>query len=302
MSPETTTALVALVIALLALFVTSAQAVQQYAATAHLMRKCDSIVVGPMPGGARRVWSMRQFRFRVLYTIPQISIPAHLWPSRGQHVPSSSRATVVLPSIQSSTRLTSAWVVSPAGLLTKHGNEASSHGGLKWATSFMKLLVSQVRAIRATRRETRRAYKYSPGEASWVTFFRQAQRTAGKFLVYEMLEGDADRCPSDLPVMPMQVSLRDIIVLGLVSDMEITSASFTNKTLAMQGSPGSITSTMHPILGPLIHFANRQNDNWHPLSYDGSSISQLWMSRLWRVCPVAGSFLQCAQKKTCRRH
>lgn len=31
-------------------------------------------------------------------------------------------------------------------------------------------------------------------------------------MTYDMAEGDADRCPADLPVVPMQVSLRDVIV------------------------------------------------------------------------------------------
>ncbi|KAL8845822.1 MAG: hypothetical protein Q9221_009042 [Calogaya cf. arnoldii] len=38
---------------------------------------------------------------------------------------------------------------------------------------------------------------------------------ARQSLRYEVAEGDADRCPSDLPNIPMQVSLRDIVVLRL---------------------------------------------------------------------------------------
>lgn len=40
----------ALVVASVALVVAAAQAIQQYAATAHSMRTCENSVSGPMPG------------------------------------------------------------------------------------------------------------------------------------------------------------------------------------------------------------------------------------------------------------
>ena len=38
---------------------------------------------------------------------------------------------------------------------------------------------------------------------------------------FGLTTSDADRQPADLPVVPMQVSLRDIAVLGLVTNMSI---------------------------------------------------------------------------------
>lgn len=43
---------------------------------------------------------------------------------------------------------------------------------------------------------------------------------------YDFVEYDADRCPLDLVSALMQVSMKDIIVMGLMAGMEITRASF----------------------------------------------------------------------------
>jgi hypothetical protein len=40
---------------------------------------CDSIVYGKMPGKGRRVWQASQFRFRVVYSIPQIRLHHIVW-------------------------------------------------------------------------------------------------------------------------------------------------------------------------------------------------------------------------------
>lgn len=80
-------ALVALVIALLALAVALAQVFQQYFITGQLIRICDSVVYGPMPGQGRRIWEAAQFRFRVVYSIPHISLPAKIFPRVAPHTP-----------------------------------------------------------------------------------------------------------------------------------------------------------------------------------------------------------------------
>ena len=67
--------LVALIVALFALFVALAQVTQQYFATAQNMRKCDKSVWGPLPGhSGRRVWTWHQFRFRIVYDMPNIFV------------------------------------------------------------------------------------------------------------------------------------------------------------------------------------------------------------------------------------
>jgi hypothetical protein len=71
----------ALIVAVMAMVIALAQALQQYFITGQLIRICDSVVFGPMPGQGRRVWQLSQFRFRVLCSIPQISLSTDLWPS-----------------------------------------------------------------------------------------------------------------------------------------------------------------------------------------------------------------------------
>jgi hypothetical protein len=39
------------------------------------------VVFGPLPGRGRRVWQPSQFRFRLLYSIPQICLEPRLWPN-----------------------------------------------------------------------------------------------------------------------------------------------------------------------------------------------------------------------------
>ncbi|KAF5579452.1 hypothetical protein FPCIR_11110 [Fusarium pseudocircinatum] len=126
-------AVAALIVALFALLVATAQALQQYLITGQLIRLCDSVVFGPLPGQGYRVWQFSQFRFRVLYSIPQINLDADLWPKESPHVKSY-----------------------------------------------------------------------------------------------------AIRCPSDLVTAPMQVSMRDIAVMGLTAGMKITDCSFTEKSLMQE--------------------------------------------------------------------
>lgn len=81
MSASTTAAIAALVFAVLAFLIAFAQASQQYAASGQLIRLCDSVVYGGKdgwPGQGRRVWSMRQFRFRILYSVPRLIVDPHL--------------------------------------------------------------------------------------------------------------------------------------------------------------------------------------------------------------------------------
>ncbi|KAI8626647.1 hypothetical protein F5Y19DRAFT_217035 [Xylariaceae sp. FL1651] len=93
----TASAVAALVVAIIALFVAAAQAMQQYFITGQLIRLCDSVVFGPIPGQGRRVWQFSRFRFRVIYSIPQISLDTRLWPSGGVHMKSHAIGRYELP-------------------------------------------------------------------------------------------------------------------------------------------------------------------------------------------------------------
>ncbi|KAL9620318.1 MAG: hypothetical protein Q9160_005117 [Pyrenula sp. 1 TL-2023] len=55
MDSETAAAIAALIVAILAMTVALAQAIQQYFVTGQLIRMCDSVVYGKMPGQGRRI-------------------------------------------------------------------------------------------------------------------------------------------------------------------------------------------------------------------------------------------------------
>jgi hypothetical protein len=187
-------AIAALVVALVAGLVAVAQVAQQYLGTAALIRKCDSIVYGPLPGRGKREFVLRQLRFKVVYSIPQISLSESLWPNRTNQTPLYSPPTKKL-----------------APIIQKHDSQPSV------------------------------------GEASWVSFYKAVENSCVEELRYQLLEGDADHCPAELPVVPMQVSMRDIIVLALMSGMRITDASFSRELLLMQGPPGTIARHNSPL-------------------------------------------------------
>lgn len=136
------------------------------------------------------------------------------------------------------------------------------------------------------------------GEASWVSFVRAVQYSSGESLRYTMVEGDADRCPSDLPVVPMQLSLRDVVVVAMMSGMECTDVSFQTQSISMQGDAGTITSSRHPVLGALMHFAPKQSLENHGTQADGGMVNPLWVARMLDVITVAGQTFDPRDQKT----
>lgn len=207
---STGSAVAALLVAFVALIVTSAQAVQQYLASGQLIRICDSVVYGKMPGQGRRIWEFSQFRFRVVYSIPQISLPASLWSAIPSTLP-DEEGDLTLPDLQTST--------------------TQNKPGPK------QVIIKQFET------QMGRSRDFVCGEASWVSFCRAIQHSGGNSLRYEMVEGDADRCPTDLPVVPMQLSMRDVVTLATMAGMECTDISYQQQSLSMQGSTGTITSS-----------------------------------------------------------
>src|SRR6478736_6381732 len=96
---STAATIAALVVAILAMLVAVSQVVQQYFLTGQLIRLCDSVVYGKMPGRGRRVWQLSQLRFRVVYSIPQVSLRTELWPSKLPHIPSYAKGSRTLPDL-----------------------------------------------------------------------------------------------------------------------------------------------------------------------------------------------------------
>ncbi|KAJ5239137.1 hypothetical protein N7468_003756 [Penicillium chermesinum] len=252
MDASTSATIAALVVAILAMIVAMLQAAQQYIVTGQLIRLCDSVVFGKMPGQGRRVWQMHQFRFRIVYSIPQVSLRRDLWPETLPHIPSYAKGSRSLPDL------------GFLGLTQGFELEAANGGS-------QSVLVSA-------------------GEASWVSFCRAAQLSSGHSMVLDLVQGDADRCPPDLPNVPIQMSMRDIATLGLMTGMKCTQASFDGKSLSMQGAIGTITTSQHPSLGPLLHFSPRNMSiaEIRELTVGTGDISPFWMARMWDEVVVAG--------------
>ncbi|KAL9055234.1 MAG: hypothetical protein Q9206_003219 [Seirophora lacunosa] len=103
-----------------------------------------------------------------------------------------------------------------------------------------------------------------------------------------MVEGDADRCPSDLPVVPMQLSLRDIVAMATMAGMECTDVSFQAQSISMQGDAGTITSSRHPVLGALVHFAPKQHFEQSGMQALNGRIHPDWLARMLDIVAVAG--------------
>lgn len=257
METETSTAIAALVVAILAMFVALVQALQQYYVTGHLIRLCDSVVFGQMPGRGKRVWEMSQLRFRIVYSMPQVSLHAHLWPDIAPHIPSYAKGTEPLPDL---------------GMVDRE--DAAHPRGRSYLTAV-------------------------PGEASWVSFCRAVQNSCGRSMVLELIQGDADRCPPDLPNVPMPMSMRDIVTMALMAGMKCTQASFESKSLSMQGAVGTITTSQHPLLGPILHFAPRNLSGKVPRDprLGDGTISPSWMARMWGDAVVAGRHYSLSERK-----
>lgn len=125
------------------------------------------------------------------------------------------------------------------------------------------------------------------GEASWASFARIVQHSCDSSLRFDIVEGDADRCPSDLSVVPMQVSLRDIIVMGIMAGMTVSRADINTDLLSMTGCAGSITSSRHPILGSIIHFNPTNINTNFGWRIRHGRIDRLWVRRMEGKVPIA---------------
>ncbi|KAI0098151.1 hypothetical protein GGR51DRAFT_538882 [Nemania sp. FL0031] len=376
----TASAVAALVVAIIALFVAIAQATQQYLITGQLIRLCDSVVYGPMPGQGRRVWQFSQFRFRVIYSVPQISLATHLWPSGGLHMKSHAIGELDLPTLADADRQDEAisdydsgsvvlligsrfrvwrrvlgwfgrggnrqqsgsddsddlsgressivpakkWfelpISMPAGLRRRRPspNPSSTSGSYQSSVADgnkvrlygpfgRKRNVKRASSSTDSARSVSRLASSPVGEASWVSFCRAIEITCKYSVRIDLVEYDADRCPSDLITVPMQVSMRDVVVMALMAGMELTSASFPNKSISMQGAVGTLTSSNHPILGPILHFTPRNVENSLPTIFGDriedvyGKISGFWIARTWDTCSVAGSFYNSNRRRTVRR-
>lgn len=125
------------------------------------------------------------------------------------------------------------------------------------------------------------------GEAAWVSFCRKIKGTCHDRVVISLKHDDADRVPPELPNIPVPVSLRDIVIMALTIGMDCLEACFTRRSLAMQGDSGVITSSNHPILGLVVHFAPQIQSFHHPQPKHWRH----WVARALGGIPVAGDVL-----------
>lgn len=268
MDSATAAAFAAIAVSAVAMFTALAQALQQYLITGQLIRLCDSVVFGHLPGQGRRFWEPWQFRFRVVYKIPQIGLPPDFWPSSA--APSFAQVELPLPNLLASE--------SEKKILTRAVLPMSNAQAQAQKTYWGKLFKPRAGVEAATR---------ICGEASWASFCRVVYHSCHASIGYSFAEEDADRCPYDLPTVPMQMSLRDVIVMALMAGLECTSASFDSGSVSMQGTAGTITSSKHPVLGPTIHFSPKVTKEKHGVGSSGS-ISKDWLWRAMGNCIVAG--------------
>ncbi|KAI0414740.1 hypothetical protein F5X98DRAFT_239200 [Xylaria grammica] len=389
----TASAVAALIVAIFALVVAIAQATPQYLITGQLIRMCDSITFGPMPGQGRRVWQFSQFRFRVIYSVPQICLETHLWPRSGAHMKPYAIGEHELPPLADADGPNETDMVPPPLEILLYGAQIPKKSS--WRTLLdrflhkgeqlpvpnlmsdlhylggpnlmggvpvnsaprtqqkkgFKLPISLPSTLRRRRPSPKSSYssgsnetdriamgqnhatqrldrwratamrlgdadseQLAPnrnssqvGEASWVSFCRVIEAPCGRSIRVDMVEYDADRCPSDLISVPMQVSMRDVAIMALMAGMELTSASFDEKSISMQGAVGTLTSSNHPILGPILHFTPRNVDDSLPKVFGIQTrdvynrINEFWMPRTWDTCTVAGSFYNSTRRRTVRR-
>jgi hypothetical protein len=172
----TVAAWVAFLIALNALYVTLAQAVQQYIATAQSIRKGDKLVWCPTQVVAA---------------------------DRSRHGTSCDFAWSSRCPISS---FPESWEVpGPARLFPTERIIALCHSFAKETSNGYDEEVAE--------RGARKLVGYLSRDK--LAMFVQMRFNFG------LTTSDADRWPADLPVVPMQVSLRDIAVLGLMTSMSI---------------------------------------------------------------------------------
>ncbi|KAL9082625.1 MAG: hypothetical protein Q9159_006282 [Coniocarpon cinnabarinum] len=125
------------------------------------------------------------------------------------------------------------------------------------------------------------------GEAAWVSFCRKTKFTCQERVIISLKHDDADRVPPELPNIPVPISVRDVIIMAFSIGLDCTEADFTRRALTMQGDAGVITSSNHPVLGLLVHFAPKLHLNEHPQPKHWRH----WIARMFGGVPVAEDVL-----------
>ena len=210
-------AVAALVIAAVALVLAAAQLTQQLLATSYVLRKCDRIVTGGLVEGGKREWRWRQFRFTVKYQAIMFALPDSVYASLG-----------VTPTVHVSS-------VTGTGRVARAMNDASA------------TLHERAKRLISNRRVSE--------QAGWVTMVQDIAATDSLPLSYCLRQESGDRIPEDLTVAPIRVDALTILLTGLAMEMQVFRYSPTMGEVYLTGPLGSISSSIHPVLGGLTHYS-----------------------------------------------
>ena len=239
---------VALIVAVFAAIIALGQVIQQYASSGQLIRLCDSVVYGGSVGlpGEGR----RRWMWTQLRFRVLYDVPVFRFPTSSGPI----------------------WATSPASArywnsptLPVEDTSVLSSNETYWATL---------------------STEHQVGEASWVSFCRKIKEPCHDRVLITLKSEDADRCPPDLPNVPVPVHLREIIIMAFAIGLDCVEASLRARSLSMQGIAGGIASSNHPILGLLVHFTplsstlNPQPKYWSH-----------WVARLVGQIPVGKEIL-----------
>jgi len=90
-------------------------------------------------------------------------------------------------------------------------------------------------------------------QGCWVSFIQDVLDCIPRDHLSTRWES-ADRVPDDLTVAPIRVDAITVMLLGVASGMSLSKYEPTTGEISMSGQSGAISSSVHPILGGLIHY------------------------------------------------
>lgn len=190
-------------VAIVAIVVAAAQLIQQVMETAYVIRKCDCIVTGGLIKSGIRQWHWHQFRFTVKYRAIVFALPASIYSALG-----------VSPTVQVDTP-------SPE----------------------VRHIANKDLGIR------------NPSQACWISFVQDLVMFT--CLCPEDLcvkEESGDRIPDDLTVAPTRVDTITVMLTCIAMGMQVSKYSPMTGEITLVGAVGGVSSSVHPALGCLLHY------------------------------------------------
>ena len=190
-------------VAIVAIVVAAAQLIQQVTETAYVIRKCDCIVTGGLVKGGIRQWHWHQFRFIVKYQAIVFALPASIY-----------SALDVSPTVHVDTPSPEVWHV------------ANKNPRIR-----------------------------NPSQACWISFVQD-------LVMFTCLcpedvcvkEESGHRIPDDLTVAPTRVDTITVMLTCIAMGMQVSKYSPMTGDITLAGAVGGVYSSVHPALGCLLHY------------------------------------------------